>query len=102
MKRLATACLAATTLAHSSLTLAASTPADTHALPSAYAPRPHGGSHVYGAPIDPPIVGHAAPPPERLVPTRQPAKSTKLHARDRKAKSRRSAMAAGSVTAANK
>jgi hypothetical protein len=59
MTRLAAAVLATITLAGATLAHASGKPVDTHAVPSSFAPRPHTGQHVYGSPIDPPIVGHA-------------------------------------------
>jgi hypothetical protein len=48
-------------LALSALAVAQGTSDHHSAPPSSYAPRPHGGGHQYGAPIDPPLVGHAKP-----------------------------------------
>ena len=51
--------LAAFTLAHAALSVAGDKTSDTAAKPSSFVPHPHSNSHVYGAPIQPAIVGHS-------------------------------------------
>ena len=51
--------LAAITLAGSALSNAGAEPIASGSKPSSFAPQPHSNDHVYGAPIEPPIVGHA-------------------------------------------
>jgi len=75
-------------LAAPALSLAAGKPADPRAKPSSFAPRPSNGSHVYGAPIDPPLVGRAsvphaehAPPARTRVATTRNVKHPPAHNR---------------------
>ncbi len=51
--------LAAITLAGSAVSNASAGPIASGSKPSSFAPQPHSNDHVYGAPIEPPIVGHA-------------------------------------------
>lgn len=62
MKAVASAVLAAITLAGSTLAVAGGKPVDSGSKPSSYVSRPHTNRHVYGSPIEPPIVGRAAAP----------------------------------------
>jgi hypothetical protein len=55
MKRLATIVLAAVTLMLSALSVADG----AGAKPSSFVPHPHTNNHVYGAPLQPAIVGHS-------------------------------------------
>jgi len=41
------------------LSVAGAKPTDSGAKPNSYVPHPHTNHHVYGAPIQPAIVGHA-------------------------------------------
>ena len=59
MKTLAGAVLAAITLAGPTLAVAGGKPTDSGSKPSSYAPGPKTNRHIYGAPIEPPITGHA-------------------------------------------
>ena len=59
MTKVASAVLAAITLAGPMLAVAGGKPTDSGSKPSSYAPGPHTDRHVYGSPIEPPIVGHA-------------------------------------------
>jgi hypothetical protein len=51
--------LAAVALAQSALSVAGVKPTDSGAKPSSCVPHPHTKNHVYGAPIQPAVVGHA-------------------------------------------
>jgi hypothetical protein len=61
MKIVASAVLAAITLTGPTLSVAGGKPTDYGSKPSSYASRPHTNRHVYGSPIETPIVGRAAP-----------------------------------------
>jgi hypothetical protein len=50
--------LAAVTLVQPTLSVAAVKPTDSGAKPNSFVPHPHTNHHVYGAPIEPAIVGH--------------------------------------------
>ncbi len=71
--------------------LASGQPARSHPQPSSYAPRPHSTEHVYGSPIEPPIVGRAHAAQHRPVPTTASAKATTRESHDREPKNRRRA-----------
>ncbi len=76
-KTLAMAGLAAIALVGSSLATAADIPPPKSApQPSSYAPQPHSSTHVYGSPIEPPLVGHNAAP-HRVNPSQKPAGGAK-------------------------
>jgi hypothetical protein len=49
---------AAITLLQPALSVASVKPTDSGAKPSSFVPHPHTSRHVYGAPIQPAIVGH--------------------------------------------
>jgi hypothetical protein len=59
MKTFAITVLAAITLAGPTLSAAGSKPVNSGSKPSSYAPQPHTNRHVYGTPLQPPIVHHA-------------------------------------------
>ena len=59
MNKIAIAVLAAITLAGLTVSVAKGEPFDSGSKPSSFAPQPHSNSHIYGAPIERPIVGHA-------------------------------------------
>jgi hypothetical protein len=59
MTKIAITVLAAITLAGSSVSDAIGEPFDSGSKPSSFAPQPHSNNHIYGAPIAPPIMGHA-------------------------------------------
>jgi len=59
MAKIAITVLAAVTLAGSAVSAASGGPIASGSKPSSYAPQPHSNDHIYGAPIEPPIVGHA-------------------------------------------
>ena len=59
MTTIAITVLAAIALAGPSLSVADGKPANTGSKPSSYTPQPRTNNHIYGAPIQSPIVGHA-------------------------------------------
>ena len=59
MMRFATTVFAAVVLMQPGLSVAGDTPTDSRAKPNSFVPHPHTNTHVYGAPIQPAIVGHA-------------------------------------------
>jgi len=60
MTKFVIAVLAAVTLVQPALSVAGVSPADSGAKPkpSSFVPHPHTSHHVYGAPLQPAIVGH--------------------------------------------
>jgi hypothetical protein len=59
MTRFATIVLAAVTLLQPAWSVAGDKGTDSRAKPNSLVPHPHTNTHVYGAPIQPAIVGHA-------------------------------------------
>ncbi len=59
MTKFAITVLAAITLAGSTVSVASGEPIHSGSKPSSYAPQPHSNDHIYGTPIEPPLVGHA-------------------------------------------
>ncbi len=59
MTKIAITVLAAITLAGSTVSVASGEPIDSGSKPSSFVPQPHSNDHIYGAPIEPRIVGHA-------------------------------------------
>jgi hypothetical protein len=59
MTKFATALLVAVTLVQPVLSVAGDSPSDSRPKPNSFVPHPHTNHHVYGAPIQPAIVGHA-------------------------------------------
>jgi hypothetical protein len=59
MTRFAPTVLAAVTLMQPALSVAGDKQTDSHAKPNSFVPHPHSNTHVYGAPIQPALVGHA-------------------------------------------
>jgi hypothetical protein len=70
MTKFAIAVLAAVTLVQPALSVAGDKPADSGTKPNSYVPHPHTNHHVYGAPIQPAIVGHAKTSHHKHTPTR--------------------------------
>jgi hypothetical protein len=60
MTKFAITVLAAVTLVQPALSVAGDKPTASGAKPNSYVPHPHTNHHVYGAPIQPAIVGHHA------------------------------------------
>jgi hypothetical protein len=59
LTKFAIAVLAAITLMQPALSVAGDKATDSRAKPSSFVPHPRTSHHVYGAPIQPAIVGHA-------------------------------------------
>jgi hypothetical protein len=59
MTKFAVAVLAAVTLTQPALSVGADKPIDSGAKPTSFVPRTRTKQHVYGAPIEPAILGHA-------------------------------------------
>jgi hypothetical protein len=59
MKTIAVAVLAAITFAGPVLAVTDGKPGDARTKPSSFVPHPRSSRHVYGTPIQPPIVGRA-------------------------------------------
>jgi hypothetical protein len=73
MRIFAVVVLAATTLAGPALSDAGDQPTNYAPKPSSFVPHPHSSSHVYGAPIGPPIVGRHAKTSHRKHATKGPS-----------------------------
>jgi len=71
MAKFAIAVLAAVTLAQSAPSVAGNNPTDSRAKPSSFVPHAHTTHHVYGAPMQPAIVGHAKTSHHKRVPKKQ-------------------------------
>jgi hypothetical protein len=71
MTKFAITLLAAVTLVHSALSVAGDKPTDSRAKPSSFVPHPHAKRHVYGAPIQPAIVGHVKTSHRKHTPKKQ-------------------------------
>jgi hypothetical protein len=59
MSRFAFTALAVFTLAQPALSVPGDKSTDSRAKPSSFVPHAQTNSHVYGAPIGPPVVGHS-------------------------------------------
>jgi hypothetical protein len=59
MMKFAVGVLATVTLTQPVLSVAGDRPIDSGAKPNSFVPHPHTSHHVYGAPIEPAILGHA-------------------------------------------
>jgi hypothetical protein len=59
MKNFAIIALATVTLVQPAFSVAGDKSTDSRVKPNSFVPHPHTNSHVYGAPIQPAIVGHA-------------------------------------------
>ena len=82
MPKIAQACMAALALAASSAPHGAPAPARPHARPSSYAPQEHSSNHVYGAPIEAPLVGRARVVPQQTGSTSHTVLATTHGAND--------------------
>jgi hypothetical protein len=74
MKRFALVVLAALTPMQPSLSVAGDKSVDSSPKPSSFVPHPHTHTHVYGAPIQPAIVGHAKTSHHQQSPKKSPKK----------------------------
>ena len=70
MKQFAIIALAAL-LMQSTSSVAGDKPTDSSPKPSSFVPHPHTNTHIYGAPIQPAIVGHAKTSHHKPSPKRQ-------------------------------
>ncbi len=59
MTKFAVTVLAAVTLIQPALSIAGDKPTNSSAKPNSFVPHAHTSHHVYGAPIEPAILGHA-------------------------------------------
>jgi hypothetical protein len=59
MTKFAITVLAAVTLFQPALSIAGDKPTNSGAKPNSFVPHAHTSQHVYGAPIEPAILGHA-------------------------------------------
>jgi hypothetical protein len=73
MTKFVIAVLAAVALAQPALSVASVKPADSGAKPkpSSFVPHPHTSHHVYGAPLQPAIVGHGKTSHSRHAPKKR-------------------------------
>ena|SRR5882724_11132659 len=76
MTRFATIVLAAVTLMQPALSVAGDKPTDSRAKPTSFVPHRHTNTHVYGAPIQPAIVGHAKTVHHKQTPKKRPSSAT--------------------------
>jgi len=72
MAKFAIAVLAAVTLAQPAPSVAGDKTTGSGAKPSSFVPHSHTTHHVYGAPMQPAIGGHAKTSHHKRVPTNQP------------------------------
>jgi len=72
--------LAAVTLAHPALSVAAVKPTDSGVKPNSFVPHPHTNHHVYGAPIGPAIVGHGKTSHRKHAPKKRSSSPAKRDA----------------------
>jgi hypothetical protein len=71
MTKFVIAVLAAVALVQPVLSVAGVKPTDSGAKPSSFVPRPHTSHHVYGAPIQPAIVGRGKTSHHRHAPKKR-------------------------------
>ena len=71
MTKFVIAVLSAVTLVQPALSVAGVNPTDCGAKPNSYVPHPHTHHHVYGAPIQPAIMGHAKTSHHKHAPKKQ-------------------------------
>jgi hypothetical protein len=72
--------LAAITLAQPALSVAGDKSTDSRAKPNSFVPHPHTNQHVYGTPIQPPIVGHAKTSHQKHTPKKRSSSGAKRDA----------------------
>ena len=75
MTKFAVAVLAAVTLALPALSVAGDKPTDSCATPSSFVPHARTKNHVYGAPIQSAVVGHAKTSHHKYTPKKRPSRS---------------------------
>jgi hypothetical protein len=71
MTKIAITVLAAITLVGSMVSVASGEPLNSGSKPNSFAPQHHSNNHIYGAPIERPIVGHAKASHHNQVQKRQ-------------------------------
>jgi hypothetical protein len=77
MTKFAIAVFAAVTIVQPALSVAGDKSTDSGAKPSSYVPHPHTNHHVYGAPIQPAIVGHAKTSHQKHAPKKRSSSAAK-------------------------
>ena len=75
----AIAVLAAIAHTEPALSIASGTSTESRSKPNSYAPQPHTNRHVYGAPIEPAIVGHAKTSHHKRAHTKASTRTTQGH-----------------------
>jgi hypothetical protein len=75
MKKFAVIVLATATLVQPTLSVAGDKSSDSRVKPNSFVPHPHTNSHVYGAPIQPAIVGHARTSHHKQTPKKRSSKT---------------------------
>jgi len=73
MAKFAITVLVALTLVQPALSVAGNKPTDSGAKPSSFVPHPHTNRHIYGAPMQPAIVGHAKTSHHKHAPKKRSA-----------------------------
>jgi hypothetical protein len=81
MKRFAIIALAAASLMQSALSVASDKSTDPRAKPSSFVPHPHTNTHVYGAPIQPAVVGHGKTSHHKRAPKKRSSSAAPRTAR---------------------
>jgi hypothetical protein len=81
MTKFAIVLLAAFTLAQPVLSAAGDKSSESRAKPMSFVPHSHTNHHVYGAPIQPPIMGHAKLSHEQRMPKKGTMGSQKSNSR---------------------
>jgi hypothetical protein len=76
MKNFAIIVLATVTLVQPALSIAGYKSTGSRAAPTSFVPHSHTNSHVYGAPIQPAIVGHARTSHHKQTPKRRSSKTS--------------------------
>src|SRR5260370_41830471 len=77
MTKFAITVLTAVTLVQPALSVAGDKPTDSAAKPNSFVPQPHTNHHVYGATIQPAIVGHAKTSHHKHAPKKRSSSSAK-------------------------
>jgi len=69
------------TLVQPGLSMAGDKPTDSGKKPSSYVPHPHTNHHVYGAPIQPAILGHTKTSHHKQAPKKRSSSAANRDAR---------------------
>jgi hypothetical protein len=75
MKKFAIIVLATATLMQAALSVAGDKSTDSRAKPNSFVPHPYTHHHVYGAPIQPPVVGRAKTSHRKQAPKKRSSKT---------------------------